>query len=482
MPRSRLILPRWESPDPPNVAGSYGPRVRRWAKRQLGLTFGAWQRYVVDKALRFDRAGDLIHRIVLLSTGRQNGKTVIVRSLFGWLLDQGQDEGPFREWTTLLAAAHDAKQARIVYRYVGQDMEQRTDTQRDVRVTKYYGITADRLDFDTVTGQPGSSRGYSAGAIGWDEMMTQRDWDLWEALAPTQSAQRSPIMVLTSTAGHLDSIVLRAFYDRLQRQAAGAEEPDPTFYGAWWQSLDPHAQLDWDELQRANPALGDGRLTRAAITAEYRTLPPDSWQRERMNHFVEAHADAAINPASWAACRTPNPLDGVDGPFALGVDVALGAIRATVAVAAVRPDGRIGVEIFRDIRATSEHLVTSSRVVDAVHDFTQPLAYIAYDKVLGVSSAFERDAADGHLPWDGLTPGAMVDACQDVGEMISSGRLAVYDPLLDAQAPLVAKRMVGTEGAFRYSRGLSGEPIDAFLAMTLAAHAIAYTLRLPTIF
>ena len=32
---------------------------------------------------------------------------------------------------------------------------------------------------------------------------------------PLLTAQSSPLMILTSTAGHLDWVVLRAFYDRL---------------------------------------------------------------------------------------------------------------------------------------------------------------------------------------------------------------------------------------------------------------------------
>jgi hypothetical protein len=61
----------------------------------------------------------------------------------------------------------------------------------------------------------------------------------------------------------------------------------------------------------------------------------------------------------------------------------------------------------------------------------------------------------------------------DVAEMIQSGRLAVDDPLLDAQVPLAGRRNYGQDGAFRFSREHSNGPIDAVLAMTMAAHLIA---------
>jgi hypothetical protein len=167
-------------------------------------------------------------------------------------------------------------------------------------------------------------------------------------------------------------------------------------------------------------------------------------------------------------------LKDVTGPFVLGVDVAPGGSRATICVAGLRPDGRIGVEVFRDLRPTADELVTSDRVIKAIHEFNEPVQVIAYDTVIGIASALERDAAETGLEYDGLTAGAMADMSMDVAEMITSGKLAVNDPLLDSTAPLVARRNVGSEGAFRYSRRASEEAVDAFFAMGLAAHAAAY--------
>jgi hypothetical protein len=450
----------------------------------LGITLGPWQRYALDRALRYGPEGDLLARIVLLSTARQNGKSVIVRALFGWLLDEGRHIAPFREWTACLAAAHDAKQARIIYKGVYNDLssiprlhEQAREARWDksVKLTEHFGISVGKMTLDTVTGQPGSSRGLSAGAVAWDEMLTQRDWDMWEALSPTQSAQRSPIMLLTSTAGHADSVVLRAFYDRLRRQASGDEAPDPTFYGAWWESEDEDAGLDWSQIRQANPALGDGRLTRQAISSEFAILPTDSWRRERLNHFVDVRADGAFNPGVWAACRVEDPLGGLSGPFALGVDVQPGWERATICVAGVRVDGRVGVEVYRDIRGTPDEPVTAARITREVEKFPDVLAVVAYDQVSGAAASLQRHSDETGLPYDPLKPAAIVAACMDVDEMIRAGRLAVDDPLLDAQIPLAARRPVGADGAFRFSRAASLGPIDAVMAMVLAAHAIAYT-------
>jgi hypothetical protein len=465
------------------VAGSYGLRAIAWAKRELGLTAGPWQARSIRKILRHDAAGDLVHRIALVSTGRQNGKSVIVRTVTGWFLDEGQHLEPFKGWTTILAAAHDAKQARIVYQGVGRDIDGNKRLKAQSRTTVYRGITVGGVDFDIVTSQPGSARGWSAGLIDWDELLTQNSFDMWEALAPTQSAQRSPLMLLTSTAGHADSIVLRAFYDRLVRQAKGDEKPDPTFYGAWWQSENPDAGLDWRQVGQANPALGDGRLTRQAIASDFSLLPADSWRRERLNHWVDARVEGSFRPGQWAACRLPSPLEDLVGPFALGIDVQPGWERATVTVAGLRADGRVGVEVYRDIRADAAAPVTGDRIIEVVRGFPaiDYVMAIAYDQVSGAAPAFVRAAMEDGLPWEPLKANQVVAACMDLDELVVSGRLAVDDPLLDAQIPMAGRRAIGFEGAFRFSRKDSPGPIDAVLSMTFAAHAIAGAPPAPSI-
>lgn len=481
----KAIAPRWESPDPPGVVGTYGDDAIEWAARELGIVPGPWQAYAIRKALRFDKLGDLIHRIVLLSTARQNGKSVVVRIIFGWLLDEGRLLPPFRGWTTLLAAAHDAGQARIMYANVLADLlsidRLKAETKgryAEVRLTEYRGVVVHGLKLDTVTHIPGSARGLSAGGIAWDEMLTQTDWSMWEALGPTQSAQRSPIMVLTSTAGYDDSIVLRAFYDRLVRQATGAAKPDATFYGAWWQSESPDAGLDWRELRRANPALGDGRLTRQAIISEHELLPAPSFQRERLNHWVESKADSAIAPALWAACKLPAPLDGVDPPYVLGVDIQPGWGRATITAAAARPDGRIGVEVYRELVTD----VTADRLIELIDAFPRPVAAVVYAAVSGAAAQFDRHKGETWgIDWLSLKPHEVVRACMDVQELIQSRRLAVDDPLIDSQVPDVVKRPVGSEGAFVFSRQASPGAIDGFLALTFAAHIAASSAKPPSI-
>jgi hypothetical protein len=163
------------------------------------------------------------------------------------------------------------------------------------------------------------------------------------------------------------------------------------------------------------------------------------------------------------------------------VDVQPGWQRATICVGMIRPDGRVGVEVYRDIRGSENDPVTAARIIAEVESFPDPVTSIAYDKVSGAAPAFARHADESGLPWTPLAGNEVVSACMDVDEMIRSGRLAVDDRLLDAQIPLTARRPVGQEGAFRFSRAASLGPIDAIIAMTLAARGAVFTGPQPKI-
>ena len=123
------------------------------------------------------------------------------------------------------------------------------------------------------------------------------------------------------------------------------------------------AGLDWAQIKQANPALGDGRLTRAAIRTEHAILPPDSWRRERLNHFVDVTAAGAFNPGAWAACRVQGPLMVRPGLTRSVWTCNLAGSDATICVAGLRPDGRVGVEVYRDIRGTEHEPVTADRII-----------------------------------------------------------------------------------------------------------------------
>jgi hypothetical protein len=472
-----------ESPVSPLVVDSFGPRVTGWVKRRLGIVLDGWQQYALARALEHDADMQLLAHLILLSVARQNGKSVIVRSLVGWIMDEGHKWDTFRQWQLMLLAAHDAKQARIPYDFIRRDLLTYADintwghTARRqgadrARATQYTGLELNGVRVDVATSQPGSTRGVSPGLVAFDEVLTQTTFNMYEVLSPSQIAILNSIMLMTSTAGYADSIVLRAMFDRLYRQHTGAERHDTTFMGLWWRADDDDVGLDWEQLSKANPSLDGGRLSRKMIESEYLILPRGSWVRERLNRWHDERVDAPFSIAAWGACRVSQPLapDGVADKYVIACDVVSTWAEGSIIVAALRKDGRVGTEVHRHLLARPDKPLTAP-------DFTREIAAlvtrigkpkveaIVYSVSSALAPAFERHSVEASLPYQAIQPGRMLMACADFAEAVTARRIAHDDPFLDSQIASAQRRFIGSDGAWRWT--ISGVPITGVVAATM---------------
>ena len=475
------IPPALESPRSALATGSFGPRVVHWAKRRLHITLDKWQQYALYRALEHDENMQLLARTVLLSVARQNGKSVIVRAFVGWLLDEGNKWDTFRKWDFILLAAHDAKQARIPYDYIRRDVMSYADINTwghsarrqgvaRARATQYTGIELNGVRVDVATSQPGSARGISPGLICFDEVLTQTTFNTYEVLSPAQVAIPNSQMLMTSTAGYADSVLLRAMHDRLYRQSTGAEQHDPSFLGLWWRADDDDVGLDWEQLMKANPSLDGGRLSRSMITSEYLILPRGSWVRERLNRWHDERVDAPFSIAAWGACRLAQPLapESVAGGYVIACDVLSTWSEGSIIVSALRKDGRVGIEVHRHLQGRTERPLTAP-------DFTREVAAIAakvkvdaivYSASSALAPAFERHAAETQLPYQSISATKNIMACADFAEAVTAKRIAHDDPFLDSQVASAQRRFIGTDGAWRWT--ISGVPITGVVGATLS--------------
>ena len=97
----------------PVDALSFGAEVGGWALEHLGMQLMPWQQRVIDRQLAFGDDGDFLHRISLVSTARQNGKTVALTALVGWwLTEMPKHRGQAQ---TVLTTAHRLDLAVMLY-------------------------------------------------------------------------------------------------------------------------------------------------------------------------------------------------------------------------------------------------------------------------------------------------------------------------------------------------------------------------------
>ena len=484
--------PAMESPRSPLAVSSYGPMVTAWAQRRLRMEHGEWQAYALNRILECDAQGDLLAREALISVGRQNGKSVIVRSLVGWILDEGYKLPAFEGWNFLLLAAHDARQARIPYEFIRQDVESYAEvsgwghTARQkgkyrARATLYGGIELNGVRVDVASRQAGSSRGVSPGLIAFDEVLTQTDFRLYEVLTPSQSAIRNSLILMTSTAGFSDSVVLRKAHDRLHRQSIGAEQHDPTFCGLWWRADSDDVGPDYDELRKANPAIGDGRLSMQMIENEFVMLPRGSWVRERLNRWHDERVDAPFSLAAWGACRVPEPLNprmlGENPKYTVCVDVTSSWSEGSIIVACQRDDERVGVEVHRYLQARPDLPLTAEDFAQEIIKLAAKITieHVVYTAQSPLAPAMERIAVSHSLPCEAVTITKNMSSCHDFAEAVIAKRIAHDDAHLDSQIAGAQRRFIGNDGSWRWA--ISVVPctsvIGATLAITYAAKALA---------
>jgi hypothetical protein len=277
-------------------------------------------------------------------------------------------------------------------------------------------------------------------------------------------------MLMTSTAGFADSVVLRAMYNRLQAQATGAAVHDPTFLGLWWQAADDEVGLDWDALYPANPALYDGRLAKASISAEHSVLPRGSWVRERLNRWSDERVEAPFDLRAWGDCRMPQPLDPakVAGKYVLALDVAANWSEGAIIVAALRTDGKVGAEVHRHLETRGDTGLTASQFTEQVENLVLrlPVSAVLYSASSALAPAMERHKVISQWPCQAVSSVDMQKACEDFAEAVISRRLAHGDPYLDSQIAKAQRRFIGSDGAWRWA--ISQTPINGVVAMTMA--------------
>jgi phage terminase large subunit-like protein len=452
--------PRWETALPPEAVGSDGPKAIDWARRVLGFELTAWQRHGLTRALATDRDGRYVFRHYLLSTGRQNGKTLLTRALIGWAIE----EHPV--WRRIWGLAFDRRQASVLYREVAGDLAERPG----IKVTAYHGITTPGGHrYDTASrGAKDNLRGSTTDLAVFDEVMTHRDDLTWSALLPTIATRPQALILATSSAGDDRSVLLRDWWDR--GLSAIREGRSPEGFGmSWWAAGDDDAPDDPAAWLKANPSLSAGILTTETIAYERSMFAPASFRRERLNLWSDS-ADDWLPPGLWRSLAAPERRIPLDSPrIVIAADVTPSWQRCTVAVAARLAEGLPHVAITDEIDALRQRGdVRPGQAVDAVRRAvaTWAPAAVLYDAHGTIAPHLERAGiADAELV--PVSSVSLLSVCAHF-EGLTRGRELTHagDDVLAVSLASAARSEIGD--GWRWTRKRSTGHIDAIVAASIA--------------
>lgn len=297
------------SPDQPRLEtawpdgdGSFGADVGGWAKQHLGVDLMPWQLRALSGQLVHDANLDLLSRVSLVSTARQNGKTVALSSLIGWWLTEMPK---IREQKQLvLSTAHRLDLAVMLF----DDLAPVLEAHFGAKVSHSYGrnmvTMADGSRWIVRAAGPSVGHGLSPSLIVADEIWDISPEAIDGGLLPSQRAQRSPLLSMWSTAGTEQSRAMLKWREQGLRMID--EGKAGKFYFAEWSpppDMDPMDSAAWPW---GNPALGH-TLTMDTIQAEAENPDRAQFLRASVNLWV-ASDQGWLQPGLWPQLEADEPV------------------------------------------------------------------------------------------------------------------------------------------------------------------------------
>ncbi len=284
------------------------------------------QQLFLDQLFAVDRHGKPVAFESAVIAPRQNLKSgALEMAALGWLF---LTQEPLVTWS-----AHEFKTTMESFRHLTQLVEGCDFLRREVKWI-HRGVGSEsieltnnrRLLFKART--KGSGRGLTGNKTILDEAFALRPMHMG-AILPTMAATPNGQTAYGSSAGMVDSDVLRGIRDRGRNGTGGRlayvewGDPQPNVC----QAEDCGHELsavgcaldDMDRLARVNTAL-DRRITRDTLRALRQAMPPEEFAREFLGWWDErATTDSDLSAADWSALAGSA---GPSGRLVMAVDVA----------------------------------------------------------------------------------------------------------------------------------------------------------------
>lgn len=457
--RRGIAEPRLYTPElrPLTPETTLGFKCAAFAREVLHFEPDPWQEVFWNRALELKPDGSFRFRTVLLLIARQNGKTTAVRVMILWLL--------FTERISL--AVSTAQNLGIAQRSweegcsmaEGSDLliplidKVRRANGTQALMTKAGGEwTIKATTMDAARGVAGVD------FLALDELRTHKDSGAWGALTKTTMARPNAIILAMTNAGSDESVVLNSLREAA---LAGGSESLGIFE---WSAPDGCALDDADAIAAANPSLGYGRLTMAAINDARAVDPPAVYRTEVLCQRVSS-LDSAVDLAAWQTGLDPGDLSEWRGKIAACVDVSLDGSHVSLYGAANVGEGRVRVEPIAAWRTTDQ----ARDELDVILDKLEPYALAWYPG--GPASAL-APILNSRKNVHELSGRDVAAACMGFADLAKSGRvLHSADVLLDIQLGR-ATRLHSGDG-WRFGRRLTdqGRNVDAVYAAAGACYA-----------
>ncbi len=440
-----LVKIAWKSPDYPE-----GIELDDWQKWLLRAMF---ERYPEGHP----NAGELRYRQLVVSLGRQNGKSLLAAIIGIWGLLMHQQGS-----SQVLSLASSIDQARIIYnRVLSVVLGNKYLSKRFKKASESRGIvTADGSGrYDVKPAKEGALQGIPITLCLFDELHLAKPGMWTAAIKGTQSFTDGMVIGIT-TAGDQNSETLLDLYKSGQKAANG--DPELERFGFFCWEAAPNAKIDDPEaIKQANPAIACGRIPLERVLTDIKTLPEHEVRRYTLNQFITGSVQSWLPADIFRKAGDKLNLQQHNGVFA--VDITKNWEHATIAFAN-RTDYGHGTEIVQTLVNTSEQKLYDL-LISYYERFT-PRAIALDDRQL--PGLGKRLKMAGIPVWQ-LWTKEISAACSVAYALFSTGKAKhANDPLLIVQSPRGITKYSGE--TWLVSRKDSQGDIDALMATIMALY------------
>lgn len=461
---------------------SYGFRAVAFDEEVLGRPAWSWQRWLKIHAGELTPLGLPRFRRVIVTVGRQSGKSRSVEDLtLFWVFEEQQP--------SILGTSTLTKYAKKPWLSAYRLAKKTAGLREQFEEGRPYGIrtaageehwwTLSGSEYHVAASNAEGGRSMSNTRVVADEFAKQYNYGAYGAAYYSMDAfEDAQFWALTTPDPKgVPYRELRAAALEFVKSGAGDES-----LGLFeWSAPEDADPTDLAALAMSNPTMnrpggknGDRlqRDARAAVVKGGQLL--ETFRQEIMCIQLE-DADAAIDLQAWGRALEPSTLDAHRGRLALCFDVAGSMMHATLYAAVVLPDGRVRVDVVQawEGRGCADQ---AARELPALVAKVKPRAFgwlpagpaaavgaRLRDRISGVDVAEIR--------------GELTQVSMGFSQLVTAERLVHSgDPLLDSQVEAAEKLKVGD--AWRFSRRGDGD-VDAVFAAAGAAH-LAQTLPPPS--
>lgn len=440
-----LVRVAWKSPELPE-----------------GLQLDEWQEWLLRHLLErypegHPNAGQLRYRQVVVSMGRQNGKSLLaaIIGVYGLLLHQ-------RSGASVISLASSIDQARIIYnRVLFVIQSNQFLSKRFKKASESRGIvTADGTGrYDVKPAKEGALQGIPISLCLFDELHLAKK-GMWSAAVLGTAQREDGIVIGITTAGDQNSETLLDLYKTGQSAASGDRELERFGFFCW--EAPQHAKVDDpDALKAANPSISAGRLPLENVLSDLKTIPEHEARRYRLNQFISGTASSWIPSDTFRKAGDKLSIPQEGGVFA--VDISKNWEHATIAFA-----NQVGeehhTELVRTFVQPNETQLFNALV--ELHHRYAPRAIALDDR--GLTNLGKRLKMAGFPVWQ-LWTKEISAACSVVYSMFANGEAKHNnDPLLIVQSPRGIAKYSG-ESWFISRKESLGE-IDALMATVMSLY------------